>query len=176
MVAVLKLTPEEDENVREGYLNEPSYRPFPIGQRGRLEREEEVRAETEEREHEAFPELRWDTIERRLAAQVWKRSTFDVPLLVSEATQNGRPREIIAIGRATSGPRATGYPGARLVSFGPWSLLEDPISLNSVHDRMGSARSRMTMGRILDEPCRPLPSATAGALLNALGACARTLG
>jgi hypothetical protein len=171
MVAILRLTPEEVEQVLlGGALIEPGYRPFPTGRRSTYERQEETRAEAEGREAYSFPDDRWESFDRRLAAQNWNRNTSEVVILVAEATRHRGFSEVIAISRAVSGPRIRGVAGARLVTFGPWVSLDEPLSFDSVVEEMSSAARRATMRRILDEPCKPIPPATALSLLEALEA------
>lgn len=169
MVAVIVLSAVEAEAVRRGSVDEPGYRPFPSGRRGRQEELNE-RAIEDGLEPLPLSDRQAPQLRPQLASHRWTRHGVHLALLVaaSEAGTSFEPEahEVVALARAEGSGRSA-IDGVREVLVGPWDTLDPPLPLRHLLPLL-TGQQREKLLEVFRRGGRPLPEQTASAVNIAL--------
>jgi hypothetical protein len=165
MTAIVFLSPTEARLVRQGRLDEPSFRPHP-GSTGWFfgdpdDFESDTDQEIEEGDgviSESVTALRQPSM-----AHHWKRHSYDRALLLAQSFTSS-DASIIGVSVVMGGPRSGRRNGVRSLLISPGVLLDELVNFSEVVENI-PARAAADMRRILgDGNSRPLPDALSGAV------------
>jgi hypothetical protein len=163
VTAIVFLSPTEANLVRQGRLDEPSFRPHPSSKEWFFgdpdDYETEIGEEAEGAEDGGDGKSQpVDHLEQPSMAHHWKRHPYDRALLLAHSFISNDP-SIIGVSVAAGGPRSGRRNGVRRLLIGPWALLDEPVRFSEVIEGI-PARAAVDMRRILgDGNSRPLPEA-----------------